>query len=136
SYECSVVYCSSNVAQFIRITILLLMLLFFFFQAEDGIRDRNVTGVQTCALPISAALRFLDHPVLARAVRWRRDRAVPGRDAGPRSEERRVGKEGRYRWATSQQKKKDKRMLVRQRHELVDGRERWTSGGVILDARW
>src|SRR6266704_5376776 len=28
------------------------MLMFFFFQAEDGIRDRNVTGVQTCALPI------------------------------------------------------------------------------------
>src|SRR5437868_12037132 len=28
------------------------MSLFFFFQAEDGIRDRNVTGVQTCALPI------------------------------------------------------------------------------------
>src|SRR5699024_11950872 len=27
----------------------------FFFQAEDGIRDRNVTGVQTCALPISSA---------------------------------------------------------------------------------
>jgi len=26
--------------------------LFFFFQAEDGIRDRDVTGVQTCALPI------------------------------------------------------------------------------------
>src|SRR5207249_5269126 len=29
---------------------------FFFFQAEDGIRDRNVTGVQTCALPISCDL--------------------------------------------------------------------------------
>src|SRR5699024_11479785 len=28
------------------------VLFFFFFQAEDGIRDRNVTGVQTCALPI------------------------------------------------------------------------------------
>src|SRR5882762_11109903 len=28
--------------------------LFFFFQAEDGIRDSSVTGVQTCALPISA----------------------------------------------------------------------------------
>src|SRR5207249_7461086 len=28
----------------------------FFFQAEDGIRDRNVTGVQTCALPISRYL--------------------------------------------------------------------------------
>src|SRR5699024_11594233 len=27
----------------------------FFFQAEDGIRDRNVTGVQTCALPISCS---------------------------------------------------------------------------------
>src|SRR6266704_4170663 len=31
------------------------MVFFFFFQAEDGIRDRNVTGVQTCALPIFAA---------------------------------------------------------------------------------
>src|SRR5207248_3872143 len=31
------------------------MLVFFFFQAEDGIRDRTVTGVQTCALPISRA---------------------------------------------------------------------------------
>src|SRR5207249_8119756 len=30
---------------------------FFFFQAEDGIRDRNVTGVQTCALPILAYIR-------------------------------------------------------------------------------
>src|SRR6266700_8205873 len=31
------------------------MLFFFFFQAEDGIRDFHVTGVQTCALPIFAA---------------------------------------------------------------------------------
>src|SRR5699024_12586230 len=31
----------------------------FFFQAEDGIRDRNVTGVQTCALPISMTALFL-----------------------------------------------------------------------------
>src|SRR2546427_4802311 len=31
------------------------MLFFFFFQAEDGIRDLTVTGVQTCALPISFA---------------------------------------------------------------------------------
>ena len=30
------------------------MFFFFFFQAEDGIRDYKVTGVQTCALPISA----------------------------------------------------------------------------------
>src|SRR2546427_5623362 len=30
-------------------------LLFFFFQAEDGIRDLTVTGVQTCALPIASA---------------------------------------------------------------------------------
>ena len=30
----------------------LLLLFFFFFQAEDGIRDHCVTGVQTCALPI------------------------------------------------------------------------------------
>src|SRR6266478_1332179 len=32
----------------------MLLLFFFFFQAEDGIRDLTVTGVQTCALPISA----------------------------------------------------------------------------------
>src|SRR5699024_12139353 len=31
----------------------------FFFQAEDGIRDRNVTGVQTCALPIYDIIHFL-----------------------------------------------------------------------------
>src|SRR5437667_5531714 len=33
--------------------LLVLSLMLFFFQAEDGIRDRDVTGVQTCALPIS-----------------------------------------------------------------------------------
>src|SRR5207249_6536755 len=33
---------------------------FFFFQAEDGIRDRNVTGVQTCALPISVEAARLE----------------------------------------------------------------------------
>src|SRR2546425_10331653 len=32
-------------------------MMFFFFQAEDGIRDKLVTGVQTCALPISFPLR-------------------------------------------------------------------------------
>src|SRR5207249_9754971 len=38
---------------FVYMLIFCVNLLFFFFQAEDGIRDRNVTGVQTCALPIS-----------------------------------------------------------------------------------
>ena len=33
------------------------MSFFFFFQAEDGIRDRDVTGVQTCALPICKIMR-------------------------------------------------------------------------------
>src|SRR5574340_1341745 len=37
-------------------------LFFFFFQAEDGIRALLVTGVQTCALPISAGLRDEDEP--------------------------------------------------------------------------
>src|SRR5699024_11360200 len=38
---------------------------FFFFQAEDGIRDRNVTGVQTCALPIclSMVMQYLSNPI-------------------------------------------------------------------------
>src|SRR5699024_11657995 len=39
--------------------LLSVLLLGFCFQAEDGIRDRNVTGVQTCALPISA-VNFLN----------------------------------------------------------------------------
>src|SRR5699024_12002922 len=37
---------------YISVYVFILLYLFFFFQAEDGIRDRNVTGVQTCALPI------------------------------------------------------------------------------------
>src|SRR6266498_4712326 len=43
--------------------------MFFFFQAEDGIRDADVTGVQTCALPISrgAAPRPLEPPARRRS---------------------------------------------------------------------
>src|SRR5258706_11756283 len=37
---------------------------FFFFQAEDGIRDWSVTGVQTCALPISRWLKGHETPLL------------------------------------------------------------------------
>src|SRR5271167_3073180 len=69
----------------------------FFFQAEDGIRERNVTGVQTCALPIC-------QPVLNAA--WSLSGRVPAAECsprtaanGPRSEERRVGKECRSRWS-------------------------------------
>src|SRR2546430_6720496 len=42
---------------------------YFFFQAEDGIRDLTVTGVQTCALPISAPEGTRDPQSAARAVR-------------------------------------------------------------------
>src|SRR5699024_11651326 len=73
---------------------------FFFFQAEDGIRDRNVTGVQTCALPISAAS-------CARRASGDGNQPAPARSARSaaraptcppsRSEERRVGKECRSR---------------------------------------
>src|SRR5690349_24864663 len=90
----------------------------FFFQAEDGIRDLYVTGVQTCALPI-----FLGVPErgdLRLAERRPRDHVevdLHGLGAGDRlgrhdthglggvrehelrSEERRVGKEWRSRWA-------------------------------------
>src|SRR5207248_7611430 len=72
---------------------------FFFFQAEDGIRDRTVTGVQTCALPISLAGPGgcgWPGPGPASAPRCR----------PPRSEERRVGKECRSRGAPVHEKKK------------------------------
>src|SRR3989454_10354596 len=41
------------------------MLIFFFFQAEDGIRDYKVTGVQTCALPIYPGWQLLQAPLWA-----------------------------------------------------------------------
>src|SRR5688572_32366244 len=69
---------------------------FFFFQAEDGIRDLTVTGVQTCALPI-----FLAGPIRSgrcSTAGWSR----PGSPSPLRpssSEERRVGKECRSRWS-------------------------------------
>src|SRR5437868_9484985 len=57
----SVLYYTIN----LMFSVIVYFLSFFFFQAEDGIRDRNVTGVQTCALPISAAIdpRLGDRPV-------------------------------------------------------------------------
>src|SRR5438034_11332613 len=98
--------------------------LFFFFQAEDGIRDHCVTGVQTCALPIlpaerrrrvarrgpALAIRLV--PALRRAALlrpWRRGRICARAQAGSRSEERRVGKECRARGAAAQLKKKCER---------------------------
>src|SRR5438067_543133 len=70
----------------------------FFFQAEDGIRDRNVTGVQTCALPISC-VRLRRRSERFGSAAQTDARAKPARpEGGTRSEERRVGKECRYRW--------------------------------------
>src|SRR5207249_1593969 len=45
------------ILSFVSCMYFLFFFFFFFFQAEDGIRDRNVTGVQTCALPISFCCR-------------------------------------------------------------------------------
>src|SRR5256885_3812145 len=45
---------SSDYDRTLQLRILLYSSAFFFFQAEDGIRDYKVTGVQTCALPIYA----------------------------------------------------------------------------------
>src|SRR5207245_8172941 len=87
----------SLVTSFIYIFISLL-LFFFFFQAEDGIRDATVTGVQTCALPISSIacgdLITLSSP---QAIDVGKVRAAL-QPINLRSEERRVGKECRSRW--------------------------------------
>src|SRR2546425_6612150 len=97
---------------------MMLLFFFFFFQAEDGIRDKLVTGVQTCALPISIAglAAATDcagdaqcHPRTrsARSVAAARP-AIANPDVfeariassgAARSEERRVGKECRSRWS-------------------------------------
>jgi len=102
----------------------------FFFQAEDGIRDRDVTGVQTCALPIWAdsgsfiagfagddryIVDYLVEEVLQRLPETTRqfllDTAILERLTGElcdtvRSEERRVGKECRTRWRANRGKRK------------------------------
>src|SRR5258707_11953126 len=94
---------------------------FFFFQAEDGIRDIGVTGVQTCALPIYTLVQLETHlalvhgegiveyedEVIGRRIlfRYAGDAKFKGvRSSLPvydvdRSEERRVGKECRSRWS-------------------------------------
>src|SRR3989454_4616266 len=75
---------------------------FFIFQAEDGIRDYKVTGVQTCALPICPHVGERDQ-LRAGGVRQlplpspRLEAVEVGSDE--RSEERRVGKECRSRWS-------------------------------------
>src|SRR5256885_8831812 len=94
--------------------------LFFFFQAEDGIRDYKVTGVQTCALPISKIDDDIEHRSGGTAdqlghrcgqvlvVEATQDALARSGvvvleeievDTGLRSEERRVGKECRSRWS-------------------------------------
>src|SRR5205809_3408456 len=91
---------------------------FFFFQAEDGIRDVAVTGVQTCALPISTfCSSSLSSPLIrveahSSHVWWCRSGAgcffrYSWSLAMPsfRSEERRVGKECRSRGGLLQEKK-------------------------------
>src|SRR2546427_8837919 len=80
---------------------------FFFFQAEDGIRDLTVTGVQTCALPISNRSASdgarNPRPAETRHAPWWVSSSAPSRGLttaeSPRSEERRVGKECRSRWS-------------------------------------
>src|SRR5687768_15028966 len=68
----------------------------FFFQAEDGIRDVAVTGVQTCALPILTVGPGV--PPGQPATGGGRVADCDRRCGVPRSEERRVGKECRCRW--------------------------------------
>src|SRR5205823_11249232 len=79
------------------VSIYSLHIIFFFFQAEDGIRDKLVTGVQTCALPIWSIVMWPNSPANPEAPR----QSLPSMMIAPpmRSEERRVGKECRSRWS-------------------------------------
>src|SRR5699024_11230238 len=95
---------------------------FFFFQAEDGIRDRNVTGVQTCALPIYTSYPLKLIPDLRDRMYWKRSYALPELIYPViyknlihlliRSEERRVGKECSTRWSKQHKRKKRYRRRV------------------------
>src|SRR5256885_8781787 len=84
---------------------------FFFFQAEDGIRDYKVTGVQTCALPIYVHFVSIEHKMGIKAS----PTAVLqyGDNGGAigylRSGEGGVGEEGRFLGGGGQLKKKKKK---------------------------
>src|SRR5690625_7277646 len=87
-------------------------LVLFFFQAEDGIRDGHVTGVQTCALPIfsaeTAETTNTSVKTWSRVVRARESNRSAGvaTKKTSRSEERRVGKEGSTRGGRGQGEQK------------------------------
>src|SRR5437773_8906259 len=90
---------------------------FFFFQAEDGIRDRDVTGVQTCALPICVSANLVTAQKRKHAVALVKTGTTVSLAHNPlteraRSEERRVGKECRSRWAPYHEKKKRKSEII------------------------
>src|SRR5439155_26125600 len=87
----------------------------FFFQAEDGIRDGHVTGVQTCALPI--LLRDADLRSVTAGHGAEGTRHCGRRPSGLlRSEERRVGKECRSRWSSEHVKKNE---MISAKHSIV-----------------
>src|SRR5690606_40327298 len=99
-------YCLSSYSTFFAVSFVLFFV-FFFFQAEDGIRDFHVTGVQTCALPISCATcghcGGRDFPACSCSRRGGSSRSPRSSGSAPRrSEERRVGKECRSWWSPDQ----------------------------------
>src|SRR5205809_7856238 len=97
----------------------MLEVVYFFFQAEDGIRDVAVTGVQTCALPIlpqaeNCARRLIElAPFRESGYRILMEALERRGNVAERSEERRVGKECRSRWSTNHQKTKKKTTKIR-----------------------
>src|SRR5699024_11849138 len=93
----------------------------FFFQAEDGIRDRNVTGVQTCALPISRPQQVHKY--------GRQPRLGYPPQHHPRSEERRVGKSVDLGGRRGKKKKKIDNAGVREREREERRREVRGGGG-------
>src|SRR5690349_24542230 len=112
------------------------MLLYFFFQAEDGIRDLYVTGVQTCALPICFAgrnssantTRTMNAMVAGHSQIWSHAWPVPVTyrsttlpDTLARSEERRVGKECRCRGLALRREKKRKKEWICRHVKRVGG---------------
>src|SRR5207237_8405385 len=104
------------------------MFFFFFFQAEDGIRDSSVTGVQTCALPICLRAQRHVHAAqeggvalgldISRFAAAEQLNAIP---MCPRSEERRVGKGvdlGGRRIIKKKKKKQKKQKIINQKYML------------------
>src|SRR3954449_7094424 len=100
---------------------------FFFFQAEDGIRDESVTGVQTCALPISARAPARRRCTTGRAIEEKhmsnQDETPLRGDAAWQAEKKRIAKRNEAAYARGREAEAERVAALRRQQAKAERRE-------------